>query len=67
MAFLDLKLSPTVVDLNRDHRLDEDRRSARRLIVDDPVELAPRLGLDRDDVPTLAYRHEAVLQYRLVC
>ena len=66
VALLDLELSPAVVDLDRDHRLDEDGRSARRLVVDDTVELPPRLGLDRDDVAALADRHEVVLQYRPV-
>ena len=52
------RLGPLVVQLDDGERLDEERRARRALVVDDALDLALRLGPDRDDVAAGAHRDD---------
>jgi hypothetical protein len=57
-----LRLAPGVAELDRDHRLDEQRRAAAGRVVDDALDPGPRLGLDRDHVAAVAERDDRLLE-----
>ena len=57
-----LRLAPGVAELDGDERLDEQRLAAARRVVDDALDPAPRLGLDRDDVAAVAERDDRLLE-----
>ena len=58
----DLGLAPGVAQLHDDERLHEQRLAAARRVVDDALDLAPRLGPDRDDVAAVAQRDDRLLE-----
>ena len=60
----DLRLAPGVAELDGDERLDEQRLAAAGRVVDDALDPAPRLGLDRDDVAPVAKRDDRLLEGR---
>ena len=57
-----LGLAPGVAQLDDHQRLDEQRLAAARRVVDDALDLGPRLGPDRDHVPAVAERHDRLLE-----
>ena len=57
-----LGLAPGVAQLDDHQRLDEQRLAAARRVVDDALDLGPRLGPDRDDVAAVAERHDRLLE-----
>ena len=57
-----LRLAPGVAELDRDQRLDEQGLAAARRVVDDALDPAARLGLDRDDVAPVAQRDDRLLE-----
>ena len=58
----DLCLAPGVAQLDRDERLDEQRRAAPRGVVDDALDPRAGLGLDRHDVAAVAQRDDRLLE-----
>ena len=64
LVLRDLRFAPGVTQLDRDERLHEQRLAAPRRIVDDALDPAPRLGLDRDHVAPVAKRHDGLLERR---
>ena len=61
-ALRELRFAQRVVRLEDLERLDEHRRAARGLVVDDPLHRAAHLGLHRHDVASAALRDELLLQ-----
>ena len=57
-----LRLAPGVAQLHDHQRLDEQRLAAARRVVDDALDLGPRLGADRDDVAPVAQRDDRLLE-----
>ena len=58
----DLRLAPGVAELDRDERLDEQGLAAARRVVDDALDPAPGLGLDRHHVAAVAERDDRLLE-----
>ena len=58
----DLRLPPGVAELHGHERLHEQGLAAPRRVVDDALDLAPRLGLDRHDVAPVAERDDRLLE-----
>ena len=62
LALGGLRLAPGVAQLDRDERLDEQGLAAARGVVDDALDPAPRIGLDRDDVAAVAQGDQRLLE-----
>ena len=57
-----LRLPPRIAELDGDHRLHEQRLAAARGVVDDPLDAAAGLRLDRDHVAAVAERDDRLLE-----
>ena len=57
-----LGLAPGVPELDRDERFDEQGLTAARRVVDDALDPAARLGLDRDHIAAVPQRDERLLE-----
>ena len=58
----ELRLAPGVAQLDDDERLDEQRLAAAGRVVDDALDPALRLGLDRHDVAAVPERDDRLLE-----
>ena len=64
VAFGQLQFAEGVVHLDDRQRFDEQGRAARRLVVDDGLDLSLELGAQRDDIAPVALGDERILQHR---
>ena len=62
LALFNLQLAEFVVEFHNHHWLDEDRRAAGRLVVNNAAHLSAALGLDRNDVAVAADSDNGLLQ-----
>ena len=62
VALLELQFPPTVAEVDDRQRLDVHGRAGRRCVVNHPGDGGARLGADGEHVPTLAQRHQRLLQ-----
>ena len=66
VLLVELALPPAVVQLDDLERLDEERLTARRRVVDDPLQLSPGVRTHRHHVAAVPCGDDRVLEHRRV-